>query len=246
MTAADQPLVSLALLIGQMSARDMDLPAVLRRICTALPAATGVPAAVLFVTEPAGEPTLVASDINAGRIGEAQRRAGVGPLLDVAKSGRRMHTADLSRLGLPVLAAAAAATGLTSSLVVPLLGTGESYGGVQLLGDRWRRVEPTHADAARPLLAALVARLVDVRALRVAGERTTAASQPATDMATTAVPTAIPAMGTTAIPAMGTTAIPTAGPRAPRPQPARIPSRPVRTPVPHAAIRPVAHPLPPR
>jgi GAF domain-containing protein len=202
MTAVDQSLVSLALHVGRTSARDLDLPALLSRICAALPAATGVAGAVMLVTEPSdAEPTVVASDGKAGWIGEAQRRSGSGPLPGVTRSGRPLRTPDLTRLGPPELATAAAESGLTSSLVVPLVAGGERYGGLQLLGSAWQPVEPAHAEAVRPLLAALVARLVDVRALRRLRAPEAPVPAPA-DVATTAIPAAVRA------------ALPTAGPAA--------------------------------
>ena len=88
--------------------------------------------------------------------------AGAGPLPAVTRSGRPLHTPDLTRVGPPELAAAAAESGLTSSFVVPLVAGGEPYGGLQLLGSARAPVEPAQAEAVRPLLAVLVARLVDV------------------------------------------------------------------------------------
>jgi hypothetical protein len=171
MTVVDQSLVPLTMHVGRASARDLDLTALLSRICTALPHATGAAGAVVLVTEPSDrEPTLVASDAEAGRIGEVQRHGGAGPLPAVTRSGRALRTPDLTRVGPPALAAAAAETGLTSSLVLPLIAGDERYGALQLLGTAPRPVDPSQADAVRALLAALVARLVDVRALRQAGE----------------------------------------------------------------------------
>ncbi|GAA1255176.1 hypothetical protein GCM10009609_18060 [Pseudonocardia aurantiaca] len=169
MTVVDQSLVPLTLHVGRTSARDLDLTALLSRICTALPDATGAAGAVVLVMEPSDrEPTLVASGAEAGRIGEVQRHGGAGPLPAVTRSGRPLRTPDLTRVGPPALAAAAAETGLTSSLVLPLIAGDERYGALQLLGTAARPVDPSQADAVRALLAALVARLVDVRALRQA------------------------------------------------------------------------------
>jgi hypothetical protein len=67
----------------------------------------------------------------------------------------------------------------------------ERYGALQLLGEARRVVEPGHADAVRPLLEVLVARLVDVRALRSLTRRAAAPAVPAVapvDVATTAIP----------------------------------------------------------
>ena len=179
MTVVDQSLVPLTLHVGRTSARDLDLTALLSRICTALPDATGAAGVVVLVMEPSDrEPTLVASDAEAGRIGEVQRHGGAGPLPAVTRSGRPLRTPDLTRVGPPALAAAAAETGLTSSLVLPLIAGDERYGALQLLGTAARPVDPSQADAVRALLAALVARLVDVRALRQAAEPRMPARKP--------------------------------------------------------------------
>ncbi|OLT14220.1 hypothetical protein BJF78_19650 [Pseudonocardia sp. CNS-139] len=178
MTAADQSLVSLALLVGRMTVRDLDLPGVLRRVATAIPAPVGAAGAVLYVAGPGDdEPVVAASDPKAGRIGEVQRRAGGGPLPTGARTARQVHTPDLTRVAPQALAAAAADLGFTTSLVVPLSAAGEPYGALQLLGTPGRPVGPSQADAVRPVLAALVARLVDVRTLRELREK--ADSRPA-------------------------------------------------------------------
>ena len=84
----------------------------------------------------------------------------------VIRTGRPLLTPDLTRLGPPKLAAAAAESGLMCSLVVPIVAGGQRFGGLQLLGDARRPPEPAHGEAVQPLLDALAARLVDVRALR--------------------------------------------------------------------------------
>jgi hypothetical protein len=169
MTVADQSLVSLALDLGKLPASELDLIAVLNRVCAALPVATGLGGAVILVTEPSEEEaTLVASGGKAEWIGDAQRRARSGPLFSVLRSARPMRTLDLTRSGPPPLAAAAAKSGLVSSLVVPLEANGTVYGALQLLGAARRPVEPKQVDLVRMLLDVVVARLVDVRALRLA------------------------------------------------------------------------------
>ncbi|MEN3265776.1 GAF domain-containing protein [Pseudonocardia sp.] len=189
----DSSLMSLALHVGRMTAADLDLPAVLQQLCSALPISAGGAAAVIMLAEPPDvAPTLVvATDAQARWIGEAQRRAGSGPLPGVIRSGRALLTPDLTRIGPPELAAAAAQSGLTSSLVVPLAAADERFGGLQLLGNARRPVEAAQADVVRPLLDVLVARLVDVRALRgftVTPIPVRAVRVDPGDVATTAIP----------------------------------------------------------
>lgn len=191
MTAVSSPLVALALQVGRMTASDLDLPAVLGRMCTALPAATGAAAAVIMVAEPSEEEsTLVASDAKARWIGEAQRQSWKGPLAGVIRTGRPLLTHDLTRLGPPELAAAAAESGLICSLAVPIVAGGQRFGGLQLLGDSRRPPEPAHGEAVQPLLDALAARLVDVRALRRLAVTPAPSRSPvdAADVATAVIP----------------------------------------------------------
>ncbi len=166
-TAVDTSLTSLALQIARLSATELDLAAELGRLCRSLPSALGVAAAVIMVTEPSEEnPTVVASDAQAGWIGEAQRRTGAGPLPGVIRTGRPLLTPDLTRLGPPELAAAAAQSGWTSSLVLPLQAGPARFGGLQLLGGVRRPVHPRDGEAVQVVVDVLAARLVDVRALR--------------------------------------------------------------------------------
>jgi transcriptional regulator with GAF, ATPase, and Fis domain len=165
-TAAD-PLLGLALDVGRTSVAGLDLTALLARISTALPATMGIASAVVLVAERSEEDaTVVASDARSHRIGEAQRRSRSGPLLQVLRTGRPMVTPDLTRQGPPELAAAAAAGGLTTSLVVPIAAADERFGALQLLGDAHRPVDAAAADPVQPLVQALAARLVDMKALR--------------------------------------------------------------------------------
>ncbi|OZM79369.1 GAF domain-containing protein [Pseudonocardia sp. MH-G8] len=167
MTAVDTSLTSLALHLARLSAGELDLRAELGRLCEVLPPALGVAAALVMVTEPSDEePAVAASDAQAGWMGEAQRRAGTGPMPAVIRSGRPLHTPDLTRLGLPELAAVAAETGRTSSVVVPLRSGPIGFGALQLLGDARRPVGPRDGDAVRTVVQVLIARLVDARALR--------------------------------------------------------------------------------
>jgi hypothetical protein len=167
-TAVDSSATALALHLGRLSASELDLPAELGRMCEALPSALGVAAAVAMVTEPSDEdPVVVASEAQAGWIGEAQRRSGSGPLPGVIRTGRPLHTPDLTRLGPPELAAAAAETGLTSSMALPLASGPARFGALQLLGTGGRPAHPRDAEGVRVVVEVLVARLVDVRALRM-------------------------------------------------------------------------------
>jgi hypothetical protein len=188
-TVADHSLVSLALDLGKLPASGLDLPAVLTRVCVALPAAAGVAGAVILVTEPSEEePTLAAAGAKSGWVGEAQRAHG-GPLRAVLRSRRPLRTPDLTRSGPPALAAAAAKSGLVSSLVVPLEAKDTVYGAVQLLGAERRPVEPRQVDLVRLLLDVVVARLVDVRALRLARSAVeTVAPAGGIDVATAVIP----------------------------------------------------------
>jgi hypothetical protein len=175
-TTTDAGLMPLVMQLGRARASVMDVPVLLGSLCSVLPAVVGVAGAVLLLTEPpAGARTLTASDARAGWIGEMQQRAGAGPLPEVMRTRQPVFTADLTRIGPPAVATAAAECGLVSSLVVPVEVDGERVGVLQLLGEAQRPVEPAHADIVRPLLDVLAARLVDVRALQLA-----AASQPGT------------------------------------------------------------------
>jgi transcriptional regulator with GAF, ATPase, and Fis domain len=215
MTVADQSLVSLALDVGKLSASDLDLPAVLTRVCTVLATATGVAGAVILVTEPSEEePTLVASSGKAEWVGEAQRRTRSGPLTTVLRSRRPQGTLDLARSAPPPLAAAVARSGLVGSLAVPLEANGDVYGAVQLLGTAGHPVEPRQVDLVRLLLDVLVARLVDVRALR---------------LARSAVETVAPARGIE----VATAVIP--APRGPAARPPRPEAAPIRPAAPNPA-----------
>ena len=134
-----------------------------------MPGVVGVGGAVILLgSPPAGVRALTASDGRAAWLGELQQKAEMGPLPAAARTGRPMLTADLTRIGPPALAAAAAECGLVSSLALPIEHDGERLGAVQLLGEARRPVEAADGETLRPLLDVLAARLVDVRALGAA------------------------------------------------------------------------------
>ncbi|WP_433502228.1 GAF domain-containing protein [Pseudonocardia halophobica] len=156
--------------VGRTAVAGADVGTLLSSVCTALPATLGVSgAAIVLVEVPDRLPGLAgvsASDTAAGRLGEMELRAGTGPVQGAVRSGRPMVTPDLTRIGPPELAAAAADTGLTCSVVVPLVVDGEPVGGLQLFGHPGRPVGDGHVDAVAGLADVLSARLTDVCALR--------------------------------------------------------------------------------
>ncbi len=179
MTTTDAGLLPLVLQLGRARAAAMDVPAVLTSVCSAMPSVLGVGGAVLLVVEPPnGIRALTASDARALWFGEAQQRADLGPLPGAVRTWRPMLTADLTRIGPPAVAAAAAECGLTSSLVLPFDVDGDRLGVLQLLGEAARPVEAAHAEVLRPLLDALAARLADVWALHRAGSSSPASHKP--------------------------------------------------------------------
>ncbi|MFR9804532.1 GAF domain-containing protein [Pseudonocardia sp. RS010] len=167
----DPGIMGLTLQVGRTAVAGADLGSLLSAVCTALPATLGVSgAAIVLVDVPdsrlAGIAGVSASDPAAGRLGEMEVRAGTGPVQGAVRSGRPMVTPDLTRIGPPELAAAAADTGLTCSVVVPLVVDGEPVGGLQLFGHPGRPVGDGHVDAVAGLAEALSARITDVCALR--------------------------------------------------------------------------------
>jgi hypothetical protein len=170
----------LVLQLGRARAAMMDVPAVLLSVCTALPGALGVGGALLLlVAPPEGVRPLSASDARAQWFGEAQQRAGVGPLPGAVRTWRPTLTGEMTRIGYPSVAAAATESGLSSSLVLPFDVDGDRLGVLQVLGDAARPVVVGHAEVLRPLLDTLAARLADVRALHLARRRTEQAATPA-------------------------------------------------------------------
>ncbi|MCE0766805.1 GAF domain-containing protein [Pseudonocardia kujensis] len=156
--------------VGRTAVAGADLGSLLSSVCAALPATLGVSGAAIVLVDqpdrPAGLAGVSASDAASGRLGEMELRAGTGPVSGAVRSGRPMVTPDLTRIGPPELAAAAADTGLTCSVVVPLLVDGEPVGGLQLFGHPGRPVGDGHVDAVTGLADVLSARLSDVCALR--------------------------------------------------------------------------------
>ncbi|WP_093088738.1 GAF and ANTAR domain-containing protein [Pseudonocardia oroxyli] len=160
--------MGLTLEIGRTAVAAADLGPLLQRVCATLPGTLGVPAAAIVLVEPpdtrlAG---VTASGPDPARLGEMELRAGTGPVQGAVRSGRPMVTPDLTRIGPPELAAAAADTGLTCSVVVPLRVDGEPAGGLQLFGHPGRPVGDGHVDALAGLADVLSARLSDVCAVR--------------------------------------------------------------------------------
>ena len=164
----DPGIMGLTMEIGRTAVASADLGVLLERICSALPRTLGVPAAAIVLvdlpdTQLAG---VTASGPDPARLGEMELRAGTGPVQGAVRSGRAMVTPDLTRIGPPELAAAAADTGLTCSVVVPLRVDGEPAGGLQLFGHPGRPVGDGHVDALAGLADVLSARLSDVCAVR--------------------------------------------------------------------------------
>ena len=95
------------------------------------------------------------------------------------RTWRPTLTSDLTRVGHPAVAAAATESGLSSSLVLPFDVDGDRLGVLQLLGEASRPVAAAHAEALRPLLDTLAARLADVRALQQARRAERTAVSPA-------------------------------------------------------------------
>ncbi|MEK6440063.1 ANTAR domain-containing protein [Pseudonocardia sp. T1-2H] len=171
--------LGLALQVGRTPAADLDLGAMLSGVCASLPAALGVSGAVIVLAEPPDPVSgaVFGSDEASARLGLLQHRAGSGPVLGALRSGRAMVTPDLTRIGPPELAAAAADAGLVVSVAVPLALDGHVIGGLQLLGHPGVRMDSHLADELSPLVEALSARLADVRELsrcRAAAARSTA------------------------------------------------------------------------
>ncbi len=154
----------LVLQLGRARASVMDVPTVVSSFCSAVVCVLGVSGAVIqLVDPPEGVPTQTASDARARWFGEMQQRTGTGPLSEAIRTRRPTYTADLRRLGLPAIAAAAAECGLVSSLVVPIETDGDAVGVLQLVGEARQAVEPAQGDVLRRLLDVLAARLLDAK-----------------------------------------------------------------------------------
>ena len=175
MTTTEAGLTPLVLQLGRTAAATMDVDAALSSVCTTVPEVLSAGgAAILLNSPPADVRALTASDRRAAWLGELQQNAEMGPLHAAMRTGRPMVTADLTRIGPPALAAAAAECGLISSLALSIEYNGERLGALQLLYGTWRPAVAADGNALRPLLDVLAARLVDVRALTAA----TRAAQP--------------------------------------------------------------------
>ncbi|MCO1658286.1 GAF domain-containing protein [Pseudonocardia humida] len=174
--------------LGRATAATLDVPAVLADVCRTLHPALGVRGVVVAVGCPA-DPALgpvAGSDDAAARLGRVQRDARSGPLAAVSRSGRPLLTGDLLRVGPPELAAAAAETGITEAMTVPLVADGRSVGALQLLGDPAHPAGPGHAEPLGVVLDVLAARLVDVEQLR--RRRAEPADEPVDTEATAVIP----------------------------------------------------------
>jgi hypothetical protein len=160
----------IALQVGATPVAHVDIGTMLSGICSALPPAAGVAAAVLVLDEPADprDPEgqqVFASDDAANRLGLIQQRAGRGPVPAAVRGDRPLSVPDLTVSGPPELAAAAADCGLVRSLVVPLSESGRPVGGLQLLAGADATLDERSASMLSPLMGALAARLADAREL---------------------------------------------------------------------------------
>jgi hypothetical protein len=157
--------IALAMKVGSMAVSCTNVLQAFSGICIELPAAVDAAGAVIIVMG-LREPEVVASDPQADWLAQLQCRSRAGPLHHALRSGQPMITPDLTRVGPPELAAAAAECRLFTSVVVPLLQEKLRLGAVQLFGDVERLVGPEQVQTLRPLTEALSARLVDMLALK--------------------------------------------------------------------------------
>jgi len=165
----DPELARLVLEIASTPAARFDLGATMVDVCATLPAALGLQScvAVLTVSPDGPSPAVFASDRDAHRLGELQVREATGPLLNSIRTGRLLVTPDLTRIGPPVVAAAADDSGLVSSVTLPLPADGPVIGGLQLLGGiGGQPATAQHAELARPVLEVLAAKMADARSHR--------------------------------------------------------------------------------
>jgi hypothetical protein len=159
---------ALVLRLARTTAAGMDVPAVLADVCSTAQAVLGVRGVVVAVARrgEVGLGPLAGSDDVAAWIGRLQCGPRGEPLTGVARFGRAVLTTDLARVGSPELAAAAAATGLTGLMTVPLVAGGVSVGALQLLGNAANPVGPARVEPLAGVLEVLAARLADVDELR--------------------------------------------------------------------------------
>ncbi|TCK24842.1 GAF domain-containing protein [Pseudonocardia endophytica] len=197
---ASTAVMRIALQVGATPVAHVDIGTMLTGVCSALPPAVGVAAAVLVLTDPADprDPEgqqVFASDDAANRLGLIQQRAGRGPVPAAVRGDRPLAVPDLTVSGPPELAAAAADCGLVRSLVVPLSESGQPAGGLQLLAGSDASLDERSASMLSPLMGALSARLADARELaRVSARVTPDVEQdedPEFPPETTAVPTLV-------------------------------------------------------
>ncbi|SFN01659.1 hypothetical protein SAMN05216207_1006129 [Pseudonocardia ammonioxydans] len=176
-------LVRVALQAGATSVAHLDVAAMLSGICVALVPAARVAGAALLLHEPADprDPEgrrVFGSDTAATRLADLQVRADAGPGPAAGRGDRALFTPDLTRSGPPGLAAAAADLGLVRSLSVPVPVAGRTAGVLQLVarGGPRGRLDEQLAGALAPVVAALGARLADIREFaRLEGEAARAA-----------------------------------------------------------------------
>jgi len=219
-------ILDLALRTAGTPASGPDLDRHLTETCTALVGALRVTGAAIIVLDPAG---VHGSDPAAVLLGEAQLGSPVGPVASALRTGRAMLTPDLTRVGPPALAAAAAECGLVCSGVTPLRALGRPVGAVQLFGVRGWAIKDSHLNHLEPLLPVLAAKLVDVAALI---HSTPAQTEPAAPEPTVTQPADTDRVDTELVP--------TVPPASHRPSP--MPRRP--QPVSPAAAPPIPPPRP--
>jgi hypothetical protein len=159
---------ALVMRLARTTAAGLDVPAVLADVCSTAQAVLGVRGVVVAVARrgEVGLGPLAGSDDVAAWIGRLQCGPRGEPLTGVARFGRAVLTTDLARVGSPELAAAAAATGLTGLMTVPLVAGGVSVGALQLLGNAANPVGPARVEPLAGVLEVLAARLADVDELR--------------------------------------------------------------------------------
>lgn len=160
MVTQNGQLISLLVRAACTSVIGLDVRGALTQICADLPEAADAAGAVIMVS---GLSRSCTSGPPAQLLGDAQSAAGNGPLPHVMRTGMPLFTPDLTWVGPPALAAAAADVGLVSSAAVPLRAqrSGAVLGGLQVLGSTERPVDGSHLDLLRPLADVLATMLDD-------------------------------------------------------------------------------------
>lgn len=168
-------LVGLLVRVACTSVIGFDSHRVLTEICVDLPGAVDAAGAVIMLSA-GGQ--LFSSDPSARLLGDAQSAAGTGPLPHAIRSGLSLFTADLTWVGPPALAAAAADVGLTSSAALPLRTPHrrDVLGGLQVFGAPGRPLDASALELLRPVADVLATTLDDAAQLR---RLLTAAAAPA-------------------------------------------------------------------